>query len=120
VATVDEGASTVFLGVFTVRRHRLIRMRLPGLEQAFPALGSVMHFAGVDCVRRRRSGVVVSTLAERGLERLSVERRFFRAVGTRFRLLGRRTYSFGPNASPRFAELAGRGPFARCLAGRRA
>ena len=120
VVTVDEGASTVFLGVFTVRRHRLVRMRLPGLEQAFPALGSVMHFAGVDCLGRRRSGVVGSTLAERGLRRLSVERRFFRAVGARFRLIRRRTYVFGPNAALRFPELSGRGPFARCAVGRRA
>jgi hypothetical protein len=120
VVTVDEGASTVFLAVFTVRRRRLIRMRLPGLEQAFPALGSVMHFSGVDCVGERRSGVVVSTLAERGLKRLLVERRFFRAVGTRFRLIRRRTYVFGPNATLRFPELSDRGPFARCRVGRRA
>jgi hypothetical protein len=120
VATVDEGASTVFLAVFTVQRHRLRRMRLPTLEQAFPALGSVMNFAGVDCVGSRRSGVVVSTLAGRNLKRLSVERRFFRAVGTHFSLIRRKTYSFGANATPRFPELSGRGPFARCLVGRRA
>lgn len=120
VVTVDEGASTVFLAVFIVRSHRLIRMRLPGSEQTFPALGSVMNFAGVDCVGGRRSGVVVSTLGARSLKRVSVERRFFRAVGTHFRLIGRRTYAFRPNAPLRLPELAGGGPFARCVVGRRA
>jgi hypothetical protein len=119
VVTVDEGASTVFLAVFMVRRHRLIRMRLPGFEQTFPALGSVTHFAGVDCVGGRRSGVVVSTQTGRSLKRLFVERRFFRAVGTRFQLIRRRTYSLGPNVSPPFPELS-HGPFARCRIGRRA
>lgn len=120
VFTDDAGASTAFLGVFTVRRHELTRMRLPaGFRDVFPFSGGT-YFGGADCVGGRRSGLVVSTTGEVGLRRISVERRFLRVTGTRFRVVETRRYSLRPGGVGRFPELAfGRAAFASCLVPRR-
>jgi hypothetical protein len=111
VATVDAGASTFFLGVFTVRRNRLIRMRIPGYAQTFSSLGSLGYYSGVDCV----GDLVVATDVDRTVRPVTVQRRFFRVVGTRFVLVKRRAYSFEWNVPlPRFPGLSDDGPFVSC------
>jgi len=110
IAFTDHlGASTAFLGVFTVRRHALVRMRVPRQDDVFP-ISPGTYFGGADCV----GGLVVSTTGELERSRVIVDRRFFRVVGTAFRLVRARHYRLRA-LGHRFPELAyGEPAFSRC------
>ena len=97
VFTDHAGASMAFLGVCTVRRQALLRMR----GAVFP-VSPGPYFGSVDCAGR----LVVSTTAELRDMRLHVERRFYRVVGEKFRLV--RTRDGGPT------RLASTRPFRLC------
>jgi hypothetical protein len=97
VFTDHVGASMAFLGVYTVRRHVLVRMR----GVVFP-VSPGPYFGSVDCAGR----LVVSTTAELRNMRLHVERRFYRVVGDEFRLV--RTRDGGST------RLASTRPFRLC------
>jgi hypothetical protein len=82
-----------FLGVYTVRRHALIRMR----GAVFP-VSPGPSFGSVDCAGE----LVVSTTAELRGTRLWVERRFYRVVRDGFRLVRTRVGSTTPASTRPF------------------
>jgi hypothetical protein len=86
VFTDHAGASMAFLGVYTVRRHALMRMR----GVVFP-VSPGPYFGSVDCA----GTLVVSTTAELHGMRLLVDRRFFRVVGREFRLVRTQRFRLG-------------------------
>jgi hypothetical protein len=91
VFTDHAGASTAFLGVFTVRRGRLVRMRLPPGSGNVFAVSPGPYFGSVDCI----GGLVVATAAELRGAWVLVDRRFFRVVGREFRLVRTQRFRLG-------------------------
>lgn len=91
VVNLETGASTQFVGVFTLTRAGLERVTVDGkgpgpfageLDDLFAFGGSVGHLEGIDCTE---DGLVVMSAAfpEGGTaETYSVERRFFHAART--------------------------------------
>jgi len=116
VVDIAAGASTQFVGVFTVREGELVRVEIEGQPSPVGALisygGSVGHLAAVDCAGTGR--VVLSNARPRGSSYL-VTRRFYdarkavwvleRGAGTRSQVPFRRIGSL-----PEFSA----GPFFGC------
>jgi hypothetical protein len=92
VFTDHAGASTAFLGVFTVRRGRLVGMRLPPGSGNVFAVSPGPYFGSVDCI----GGLVVSTTAELRGAWVLVDRRFYRVTGDAFRLVQARRFRLRP------------------------
>lgn len=117
--TTNAGASTLFLGIYTVRKHKLLRMRIPhSFQNTFPEFGSATNYYGVDCIGGRGSGrVVASTASVVSASRVRITRRFLRVVGKSFPLYRTVNHAFGSHV-PHFPEFSGRGPFAHCLVAR--
>lgn len=93
IVNIEMGASTQFVGAFTMATGGLQRMTLRGQgpgpfaaelghADLFPYGGSVGHLEAVDCIDDRL--VVMSAAIPKGssAEAYEVERRFFRVVGT--------------------------------------
>ena len=115
VIDVAQGASTAFVGVFSMASGRLERVRPPRLPNIPAGLfahgGSVAHLDAVDC--RRDLVMLSSALAEgRGYV---VTRRFLEPRGTRWlpqRSLTERS-SVRPQRLTRFREFSA-APFSSC------
>ena len=82
VVSVDAGASTVFAGVFAIRRGVLVRLRV--VDGSF-ASGASSVASAVDCWRGRASGEVVSSFAFTDPHGWTVIRRIYRLAGQSFR-----------------------------------
>lgn len=85
LVTIDQSASGGGVGVFTVRKGRIVRLRVSGApaRTLFWILGHNYYARATDCVGR----LVVSTSAERAAPAWtwSVRRTFLRVDGTSFR-----------------------------------
>ena len=126
VVTVNSGASIAFAAIFTIAGGRLTRMTVqPSRFVANDTFGYGAGGAvalGATCTQGRRDVNVVASEAERSAGGWRVERRSYRAVGSRFvrtpqRQLARtRALSGFPEFATwrrgRFVE----GPFASCAA----
>jgi hypothetical protein len=115
--TVNAGASTLFLGIYTVKSQKLVRMAIPhSLQNTFAEFGSAARYDAVDCLGRTTGRVVASDVWVAGARRVLVTRRFLRVVGMYFRVY--RSVNYALRGLPRFPEFSGRGPFAHCLVAR--
>jgi hypothetical protein len=124
VVTVNSGASIAFAAVFTIADARLTRMTVqPSRFVADDTFGYGAGGAialGATCTQGRRDVDVVASEAERSVGGWRVERRFYRAAGSRFVRTPRRQLvrTRSLSAFPEFATWRrGRfveGPFASC------
>ena len=115
VVDVAAGASTAFVGVFSMASGRLASVRLPRLPNIPTGLfahgGSVSHLDAVDC---RRELVMISSAEAEG-RGYAVTRRFLEPRPGRWRLKGSLTErsSIRPQQIARFEEFSA-APFSSC------
>lgn len=115
VVDVALGASTAFVGVFSMASGRLESVRLPRLPNIPTGLfahgGSVGHLDAVDC---RRDLVMISSAVAQG-RGYAVTRRFVEPRGARWRLRASLTErsSIRPHHIARFEEFSA-APFSSC------
>lgn len=115
VVDIAVGASTAFVGVFSMASGRLERVRstrLPNIPAGlFAHGGSVGHLDAVDC---RRKLVMISSAVSQG-RGYEVTRRFLEPGGDRWRLRGSLTTrsSIRPQHIARFEEFSA-APFSSC------
>ena len=115
VVDVALGASTAFVGVFSMASGRLESVRLPRLPNIPTGLfaygGSVGHLDAVDC---RRDLVMISRAVAQG-RGYEVTRRFLEPRAARWRLRGSLTErsSIRPQHIARFEEFSA-APFSSC------
>lgn len=109
VVTLDQGASTAFASVFSIRDGDVVLLRRPdsaGHEFAYE--GGVTHFDGVDC---KGPGKVVAT----SWTRQALERKSYRVAGRTF--VPTLSLSVRGGGNPfRRREFQGPQPFPHCLA----
>jgi hypothetical protein len=112
VVRIVAGASTLFVGLFTVHEGRLQRIEVAGDAQfgnLFPAGGSVGHLEGSDCTQ---DGIVISTGVPKG-RGYEVTRTFYSVMGSRAEPTGTETDFVRSRDLNRYPELAGI-PFLNC------
>ena len=124
---LEQGASTAFAGLFTIRANTIRRMRVEGngapADDLFPYGGSIAFQFAVDCARHRPPGQVISTEAvyDQDANRYKVKRRWFQVVGVDLQRTneptqrervrpGRLHESFYEFRSSPFGSCAGRAP----------
>ena len=87
---LEQGASTSFAGLFTIRADRIHRMRVDGpgapTGDLFGYGGGIAFLFASDCARNRPPGQVIYSEAvyDSGDNRYDVERRWFQAMGGDF------------------------------------
>jgi len=116
LVTLDRGASSSGVGVYTVRSGRLQSMRIPGryTEGLFWEAQGLLYGGVADCWRGPANGLVISSYRELSGRRLwDVDRTLFRVGGVRFHLLWHRRYFRTRKGFPEF-KWAGTGLFASC------
>ena len=117
LVTLDRGASSSGVAVYTFRSGRLWNVRIPGrYGEALFWEAQAGRVTGVtDCWRGPASGLVISSEKELSRDRPDVHRRLFRVEGLRFRLVWHRRYFRTWKEFPEF-KSAGAGLFAACRA----
>ena len=112
VVRILSGASTLFVGLFTVNEGELERIEIEGDTQygnLFPSGGSVGHLEGSDCIE---DGIVVSLAVPKG-KGYDVTRTFYSLTATRAEPTGSATEFVRPRSLNRYPEFAGV-PFSTC------
>jgi hypothetical protein len=85
--TMAQGASTSFMGLFTMRGDEIRRIRVDGRGapdgDLFPSGGSITFRAGADCARNRPPGTIIYSTAvlNNDGDRYRVKRRWFMTEG---------------------------------------
>lgn len=115
IVNVASGASTGFVGLFSVLEGELVRRVVEGdspYTNLFPYGGSVGHIEGADCAGGGR--IVIASALPSG-DGYVVERRFFVPSGAAF-VLDRRSTETSQVATDDLARIAEFGvtPFASC------
>jgi hypothetical protein len=112
IVRVMAGASTLFVGLFTLYEDELERIEISGAAEygnLFPSGGSVGHLEGSDCTE---DGIVVSLATPRG-KGYEVTRTFYSISATHAAPAGSQRDVVRPRNLDRFPEFAGP-PFVNC------
>jgi hypothetical protein len=112
VTRILAGASTLFVGLFTVYEGELARIEVAGDSQfgnLFPSGGSVGHIEGSDC---SDDGIVISLAVPRG-KSYEVTRTFYSLSATEAEPTHTQSALVRPRNLNRYPELGG-SPFVNC------